>query len=159
MNGDKARGQENGPTGASATGGTIPEGVWVLNQETSRKLAPTSHTLWIVKDDGQRLVWVSVETTADGDQLTTYANDYNAPPVAVAGSGFMASIASPEPGVMVTTGEVPGMGPFVETARVVEGGRRMLCDGRVETADGVLTWFEDFAWTGPSPHEPLRVTG
>lgn len=139
------------------TGGNIPEGIWVLNQARSRKLVPASHTLWIIKDDGRELIWSSAETTSAGIQMTSYASTYDGPAVVVTGSGFLAHITSEAPGTLLTQGEVPGMGPFSEACRVVDGGRRMLCDGRVETTDGELTWFEEFDWHGPSPHQPLAA--
>lgn len=139
----------------TTTGGTIPEGIWVLDQARSRKLTPTSHSLWIIRDDGTRLIWASVETTDAGTQVTAYDNGYDAGPAVVTGSGFVAQITSPRPGVLVTTGEVPGMGAFTETSNVLVDGKTMQCHGEVHTADGTLTWFEHFDWTGPSPHPAL----
>lgn len=144
----------------TSAGGNIPEGVWVLNQERSRKLEPTSHTLWIVKDDGERMAWVSIETTADAPvKITAWDGRYDGEPAVVSGSGFVARLTSDGPGTMRTYGEIPDMGPYFEACAVDETGRRLLCHGQVETPDGVLKWTEDFEYHGPSPHLPLLGTG
>lgn len=132
--------------------GVVPEGVWKLNVARSRKLRPAEHTLWIVRDDGHQLAWVSVEVEPDGKiHLSTWDGFYNGDPVEVTGLGMMARIASSEPGRMVTTGHAPGLGDFVEHAELLDGGRRFLCRGEVQTADGLLTYVEDFDWVSPGP--------
>lgn len=49
---------------------------------------------------------------------------------------------------------MPGLGEFVERAKVIDGGKRLLCNGEVKTADGVLVYVEDFDWVSPSPALP-----
>ena len=137
--------------------GIVPEGIWVLDQERSRKLVPSSHTLWVLNDDGQELRWVSVETGEDGvDKITSWAGQYGGGPSTVTGSGFVASLRALGPNTMETYGEVPGMGPFTETCEVDPSGTSMTCNGKVETEDGVLTWLEVFELYSESPHQPLR---
>jgi len=80
--------------------GNIPEGLWRLDEARSKKLEPSSQTLWIIKDDGQKLAWVSVETFPDGrHRITSWTGTYDAAePVAVAGTGFLARVTSKGPG-------------------------------------------------------------
>src|SRR5690606_3570834 len=42
---------------ATAQTGTIPQGIWELNQERSSSLHTGKQTLWIVKDDRRSFVW------------------------------------------------------------------------------------------------------
>ncbi len=143
----------------SSNNGIVPEGIWVLDQERSNKLIPSSHTLWILKDDGQELRWVSVETGADGaDNITSWAGKYDGEPSTVAGSGFVASVRTIGPRTMETYGEIPDMGPFTERCEVAESGREMICNGRVETSEGVQTWREVFTLFSDSPHKPFQTT-
>ncbi len=148
------------PTGGrtpDTSKGVIPEGVWVLNVARSRKLNPAEHTLWIVRDDGRRLAFVSVEVDPQGNvTLSTWNGEYNGAPVEVCGTGMIAQVKSSRAGEVVTSGLMPGLGEFVERGEVIDGGRRLLCHGEVETADGVLTYVEDFDWISPGLFAPDR---
>lgn len=136
--------------------GVVPEGVWVLDQAKSQKLAPSSHTLWVIKDDGAELTWVSVETGADNvHKITSWTGHYGGGPSTVNGSGFVARLRALGPDEMETYGEIPEMGPFSEVCKVDPSGEKMVCNGKVETRDGVLTWREVFNLYSLSPHEPL----
>jgi hypothetical protein len=142
----------------TTTGGNVPEGVWVLNQAKSKKLVPTSHTLWILKDDGERLIWVSIETTEnDVAKVTSWDGAYDGDPAVVSGSGFIARLKSEAPGSITTYGEIPDMGPFFEKCVVDPSGKHMICNGQVTTPDGILAWVEDFDWHGPGPHRALEL--
>jgi hypothetical protein len=143
----------SGDRGAPNTArGVIPEGMWVLNAARSRKLRPGAHVLWIVHDDGDRLAWVSVETDPEGAvTLSTWQGNYNGESVEVTGTGMMALIRSSRRGEMVISGLVPDLGEFVERAEVVDDGRRLLCHGEIITADGLLTYVEDFDWVSAGP--------
>ncbi|MET0269791.1 MAG: hypothetical protein ABW173_05105 [Sphingomonas sp.] len=133
--------------------GLIPTGFWIMDEARSRKLVPASLTLWVLRDDGDQLSWVSVETNKAGHtSVNMFEGRYGGPPTTVQGNGFVVSLTSPGPRLIEVSGEVPGMGPFVEKSEVSEDGRLMIVNGRVETADGVLTWYEEFNWQGPSPH-------
>ncbi len=139
-------------------GGIVPVGVWVLDQERSQKLAPCSHTLWVIKDDGKELTWVSIETGEDDiHKITSWTGQYGGGPSTVTGSGFVASLRAHGPDEMETYGEIPEMGPFSERCKVDPSGKSMTCNGQVETRDGVLTWLEVFNLHSPSPHLPLLV--
>jgi hypothetical protein len=143
-------------TKLTPNGGNIPEGIWVLNQAQSRKLVPTSHTLWIVKDDGKRLAWVSIETTEDEPvKITSWDGEYDGDPVMVNGSGFVSRLTSDGPGTIHNFGDIEDMGPYFEKCAVDPSGIRMVCHGQVTTPDGILNWDEVFEWTGPGPHLPL----
>lgn len=136
--------------------GIVPEGIWVLDQKRSRKLLPSSHTLWVVKDDGVELTWVSIETDPDTDhRITSWTGRYGGEPSTVSGSGFVASLRALGPDEMETYGEIPEMGPFSEKCKVAPSGTSMVCNGRVETKDGVQTWLEVFDLHSESPHLPL----
>jgi hypothetical protein len=130
--------------------GIIPEGIWVLDEARSRKLVPGSVTLWIVRDDGERLIWVAVEKNSAGEiSIKTFDGAYGGEPAIVQGTGFVVSLSSPAPRTARVDGEIPGMGPFSETDEVSEDGRQMRVNGEVRTADGVKTWYEEFNWLGP----------
>ena len=139
--------------------GVVPEGIWVLDQKRSRKLTPSSHTLWVTKDDGEELRWVSIETGEDGvDNVTSWTGQYGGGPSTVAGSGFVASLRALGPNTMETYGEVPGMGPFTERCEVDPSGKSMTCHGEVQTGDGTLKWHEKFDLYSASPHQPFKAT-
>ena len=138
--------------------GIVPEGIWVLDQARSKKLMPSSHTLWVIKDDGEELVWVSVETGQDGiDKITSWSGRYGGEPTTVTGSGFVAGLRSLGPNTMETFGEIPDMGPFTERCEVDPSGTSMTCNGQVRTEDGLVTWLEVFELASPSPHLPVSV--
>lgn len=137
----------------TATGGHVPEGIWVLNEDRSRKLKPVSQTLWIIKDDGKQLAWVSVETDRQHQvKINSWNGFYEGEAVAATGHGFKARLTSTAPGTMRTYGEVPGVGPYEENCAVMAGGKRMVCNGFVTGADGKpQRWIEDFDWQASSP--------
>lgn len=133
--------------------GIIPTGIWVMDEARSQKLVPASLTLWVLRDDGEQLAWVSAETEKDGKlAVNAFQGRYGGPPVTVQGSGFVVSLSSPGPRQVRVTGEVPNMGSFEETSEISADGRQMTVNGTVRTDDGDETWYEEFNWTGPSPH-------
>jgi hypothetical protein len=132
--------------------GVIPEGIWILDEARSRMLVPASVTLWIIRDDGERLIWVVVETSASGAvAVKTFDGAYDGPPAVVHGSGFIVSLSSPAPRTARVQGEIPNLGPFSETDIVSEDGRQMRVHGEVHTAGAVKSWYEEFNWHGPMP--------
>jgi hypothetical protein len=132
--------------------GIIPEGIWILDEERSRMLVPASVTLWIIRDDGERLIWVVVETSALGEtNVKTFDGAYGGPPAVVGGSGFIVSLSSPAPGTAYVEGEIPGMGPFHETDVISADGLRMCVTGEVQAGGEVKSWYEEFNWAGPIP--------
>jgi hypothetical protein len=138
--------------------GIIPEGIWILDEKRSRMLVPASVTLWIIRDDGEKLIWVVVETSTSGEvALKTFDGAYGGPPAVVQGSGFIVSLSSPAPRTARVKGEIPNMGRFCETDMVSEDGLQMRVNGEVHTADGVKSWYEEFNWHGPMP--PARNGG
>lgn len=142
-------------------GGIIPEGIWVLDEARSRMLEPASVTLWVVRDDGERLVWVVVETKAAGEvSIKSFDGRYGGEPAIVQGSGFVASVSSPEPRTVRVDGEIPNMGPFSETDVISEDGRQMRVTGEVRIGNEVKSWYEEFNWHGPmavAAAEPASV--
>lgn len=142
---------------SAATKGNIPEGMWVLNQAKSKKLEPAAQTLWIVKDDGMNLAWVSVETLATGAvRITSWNGTYGGAAVEVTGSGFKSRITAPAPGAMHNEGEIPGLGTYTEDCKIEANRKRMICHGQVNGPNGPMTWLEDFDWMskGPSTKPP-----
>lgn len=130
----------------------IPEGIWIMKPERSRRLVPGTHTLWIVKNDGRQLAFSSVETDMEGTmKLTSWQGDYDGPPVEVLGSGMMASLTAPAPGEMLITGDIPGMGAFSEHCVLSEDGQNLVCTGRVVTPDGPLEYIDDFDFYSKVP--------
>jgi hypothetical protein len=144
-------------TAGDCVAGIVPEGIWVLDHERARGLVPSARTLWIVKDDGKTLAWVSIETDADGkDRITTWTGEYGGAPATVSGSGMVASLRATGPHAMETFGEIPGLGAFSEKCEVQASGKRMRCNGEVSGPDGTRQWYEEFELKGPSPHKPHR---
>ena len=134
------------------SGGIVPEGIWVLDGTRSRMLTPASVTLWIIRDDGERLVWVVVETNEAGEiSIKSFDGAYGGEPAVVRGSEFVVSLSSPAPRTVRVVGEIPGMGPFHETDVVSPDGRQMRVDGEVRVGDEVKSWHEEFNWYGPIP--------
>jgi hypothetical protein len=132
--------------------GIIPEGIWVLDEARSRKLTPGNVILWIIRDDGERLIWVGVDTNEAGEiSIKSFDGTYGGEPAVVSGSGFVVSLSSPAPRIARVEGEIPNMGPFSETDVVSEDGRQMRVNGEVHTADGMKSWYEEFNWVGPVP--------
>ncbi len=141
-------------TDAGVAAGVIPTGIWVMDEARSRKLVPAALTLWVIRDDGDQLQWVSVETDKAGQTtVNAFAGIYGGPPATVQGNGFVVSLTSPGARQVRVAGEVPGMGPFEETSEISPDGRRMIVNGTVKVGDGETTWYEEFNWTGPSPHD------
>src|SRR5438270_8262078 len=132
-------------------GGIIPEGIWVLDAARSRMLVPAaSIILWIVRDDGEQLVWVVVETSEAGEiSIKNFDGRYGGEPAVVHGSGFVVSLSSPAPRTVRVDGEIPDMGPFHEIDSISEDGTQMRVNGEVQTADGAKSWYEEFNWLGP----------
>lgn len=115
-------------------------------------LVPASVTLWIIRDDGERLVWVVVETNAERQiSIKSFDGAYGGEPAVVSGSGFVASLSSPAPRTVRVAGVIPGMGPFHEMDVVSPDGLQMCVNGEVQTADGVKSWYEEFNWVGRIP--------
>ncbi|MFL6720602.1 MAG: hypothetical protein ACJ8FT_02205 [Sphingomonas sp.] len=132
------------------SGGIIPEGIWVLDEARSRMLMPASVTLWVIRDDGERLVWVVAETDDAGEiSIKSFDGRYGGEPSLVSGSGFLVSLSSPAPRTVRVDGEIPDMGHFHEVDTISEDGRQMRVNGEVQTADGVKSWYEEFNWRGP----------
>ena len=135
-----------------ASRGIIPEGVWILDEARSRMLVPASVILWIIRDDGERLVWVVVETNADGRiSVKSFDGLYGGEPSVVTGSGFVVSLSSPAPRTVRVDGEIPGMGPFHETDVISADGLQMRVNGEVRAGDEMKSWYEEFNWQGPMP--------
>lgn len=131
----------------------IPTGLWVMDEARSRKLTPASLTLWVLRDNGRQLVWVSVETDPQGKiSVCSFDGTYGGPATTVQGNGFVVSLRSPAPRQVEVSGEVPGMGPFVERSEISEDGRKMIVHGEVRAGNETRTWYEEFNWQGPSPH-------
>ena len=143
------------PFVAPATAAPAPllrEGIWVLNQARSKKLKPGSQTLWIVKDDGDNIVWVSVQRDPQGKiGVNSWTGRYDGQPVEVMGTGMIAHLKLEGPGRMRNWGEIPNLGKYSEDCVVSHGGKRFRCEGRVELGKEVKTWVDDFDWRSPSP--------
>lgn len=133
-------------------GGIVPEGIWVLDEARSRKLTPGGVILWIIRDDGERLVWVVVDTDETGEiSIKSFDGRYGGPPAMVSGSGFIVSLSSPAPRTVRVEGQIPDLGPFEETSVISEDGRQLQVNGEVRAGDDVKSWYEEFNWMGPIP--------
>ena len=137
---------------APARTSIIREGLWVLNQARSKKLTPGTQTLWIVKDDGDHMIWVSVERDLNNMvRVSSWDGRYDGQPVEVIGTGMIARLTSAGPGRMRSYGDIPKLGKYSEDCVVSSGGKRMRCEGRVEMADGIKTYIDDFDWLSLGP--------
>ncbi len=138
---------------AAASTPFLREGLWVLNQARSQKLNPGSQTLWIVKDDGDHVAWVSVERDPHNMvKISSWDGRYDGQPAEVIGTGMIARLKIEGPGRLHNWGEIPKLGKYSEDCVVSNGGKRMRCEGKVELADGVKTWVDDFDWHSPAPN-------
>ena len=136
----------------TAHGGNVPEGLWVLNQARSIELMPGRQTLWIVKDDGRNMVWVSVATDDEGRvRVSSFDSAYGGPPAPVAGSPMTSQAVSYAPGTLHNFGQIAGLGAYVEDCAVDPSQKHFTCDGQVTTATGIRRWHDDFDWAGPTP--------
>jgi hypothetical protein len=143
----------------SSREGPIPTGFWVLNEARSKALEPKSLTLWIIRNTDTDLSWVAVETNPDKlTKVITWSGQYQGAPQMVVGAGIEARLTCDAKEGIQTEGEFPGIGSFVETCKLVDGGKRMLCTGKVTTPTGVRTYVEDFDWFGESPHRITALT-
>ena len=137
---------------APARTSIVREGLWVLNQARSQKLTPGTQTLWIVKDNGDHMVWVSVERDPNNMvRVSSWDGRYDGQPVEVVGTGMIAHVKSDGPGRVHNWGEIPKLGKYSEDCVVSGGGKRLRCEGRVELANGVKTYVDDFDWYAPGP--------
>jgi hypothetical protein len=135
------------------TSGLIPAGIWRLNTGRSRLLSPKTLTLWIIHNTAEELKWVAVQTDAgQRTSVHSWQGRYGGEPEVVAGAGIKARLTSTAAAGIRTEGEFPGIGRFVEFCRLSADGRQMICDGEISTADGPLTYREDFDWFSESPH-------
>lgn len=129
--------------------GIVPEGFWVLNQARSHKMNPGEQTLWIVKDDGDHVVWVSVERDAHNMvRISSWDGRYDDQPTEVKGTGMMTHLSSRAPGTLHNWGDIPGLGRYTEDCTILDGGKRMRCEGAVAAADGTKHYVDDFDWRG-----------
>ena len=137
--------------------GVLPEGIWVLDQEHSVELMPGAQTLWVIKDDGDELIWVNVARSPSGDvRVTSYSGRYGGDPSPVQGSPMMSSIVSPGPGRIDNFGTIEGMGRYSENCELTDGGKRFICHGKVTTSDGEKQWVDNFEWVARSPDRPAE---
>ncbi len=133
--------------------GIIPAGLWVMDEARSTKLVPAALTLWVVRDDGEQLVWVSVETNRDGGvSVNAFDGRYGGPPVTVQGNGFIVLLEALGERQIRVSGTVPGMGLFEEVSMISADGCKMIVHGKILTGENAPTWYEEFDWRGPSPH-------
>jgi len=131
----------------------IPAGIWKLNPQRSQLLAPKTMTLWIVQNTAEELKWVAIETNSQQQtSINSWQGRYGGDPATVAGAGIKARLTSTAAEGIRTEGEFPGLGRFVEFCRLSEDGKRMICEGRVSTAQGTQEYREDFDWLAESPH-------
>ena len=142
------------PSLATEPRGIVPEGLWVLDTHRSKELQPGRQTLWIVKDDGRDLAWVSVlRDDSDHVHLASYEGAYGAAATAVTGAPMRTKISSPGPGRLHNEGEMIGVGPYEEDCTVQDGGKAFVCDGEVQSAKGAQRWHDHFVFTAPSPKD------
>ena len=138
------------PPGAAES--HMREGFWVLNLARSKELTPGSQTLWVVKDNGKVLIWVSISKDPAGMvKVISFDGRYNGDAVPVVGTSMVSRVASNAPNKIQNSGQIVGTGPYKEDCTVFPDGKRFTCDGEVEAKDGVHRWHDDFDWVGPSP--------
>lgn len=132
--------------------GIVPQGFWILNAARSNSLNPGRQTLWVIKDDGRRLIWVSVMIDAKHrTQVVTFDGVYGGAPSPVVGTPMVTQIAATGRRTLRNFGKITGMGDYSENCRVFPGGKRFRCDGQVKTANGIRVYADDFDFYATSP--------
>jgi hypothetical protein len=136
---------------AIGNGGTIPEGVWALNDERSKPLLPGRQTLWIIKDDRQRFVWVTVVVNDQGVQVISNDGAYDAPPARVTGGPMTMQTIVTGPNSLKNFGEIEGIGQYFENCVLSDDGKRLVCTGELNAGGEVTPFIDDFDWFGEGP--------
>lgn len=135
----------------TGTGGTIPEGIWALNDERSQPLLPGRQTLWIIKDDGRSFVWVIVVINDQGVQVLTNNGTYDGPPSDVTGAGMSVQTVATGPNSLKNYGKIKGVGDFFENCVVSPDGKRLVCKGEVNADGTIMPFVDDFDWFVENP--------
>lgn len=138
--------------GTPAPHGIVPQGIWVLNPGRSHSLNPGRQTLWVVKDDGRHLVWVSVIIDDQHRvQIVSYDGAYGGSPAPVVGSPMTTQIVATGPASLHNFGTIVGVGDYSEDCRVSQDRTRFRCEGQVQTTSGARPYMDDFDWFANSP--------
>lgn len=133
--------------------GIVPQGFWMLNPSRSHSLNPGRQKLWVIKDDGQELVWVAVTTdNRHHVQIASYHGAYGGPPAPVVGTPMTTRLVARGASSLHNSGTITGMGDYSEDCTVFPNRKRFRCEGNVATRDGDKRYVDDFDWYGASPH-------
>jgi hypothetical protein len=132
--------------------GPIPAGIWRLNTTRSRLLSPKTLTLWIIHNSNEELKWVAVQTDArQRTSVHSWEGHYGGEPEVVA-----ARVSRRVSRVQPQRGFVPrGVSGNRSVHRVLPAQWEWATNDlrrEVSTADGPLTYCEDFDWFSESPH-------
>ena len=126
--------------------GHVPEGLWSLNRERSdAMLGKDAQTLWIIKDDGDALVFVIVQYGSDGSAgVMSWSGRYDGVARPVSGNGFLMSATSQRAGQFRIAGKTPDGGSFEESCALSAGGMRLVCDGQARKGTSVRSYVDDY---------------
>ena len=131
--------------------GTIPQGIWALNEARSHSLNPGRQILWVVKDDRRSFVWVSIVIHEGKIQILSYNGVYGGQQTKVDGAPIVAATISTGPHTLRNSGVIQGRGEFFENCRVYRGRKRLRCEGQVRIAGQAVAYVDDFDWFSESP--------
>ena len=135
----------------TASGGTIPEGMWALNEERSKPLLPGRQTLWVLKDDGQSFVWVIVLVNEQGAQVISNNGSYDGPPQQVTGAPMIVQTITTGPNSLKNFGTIEGAGDYFENCVLSSDGKRLTCTGELNAGGQITPFVDDFDWFGEGP--------
>lgn len=134
-----------------ARAGTIPQGIWELNQERSNSLHTGRQTLWIVKDDGRSFVWASIVIHEGEVQILSSNGVYGGQWSKVDGAPIEVQTISTGPDKLRNSGTIAGRGRFVENCVVFPDRKRLRCEGELHSDGQKSTYVDDFDWFSESP--------
>jgi hypothetical protein len=131
--------------------GTIPEGIWALNEARSQPLLPGRQTLWILKDDGQAFAWVIVVVNDEGISILSHNGTYDGPPANVVGGAMTVQTVSTGPNSLKNYGTIEGVGEYFENCVVGPDGKSLRCEGMLYADGEAKPFVDDFDWFSESP--------
>jgi hypothetical protein len=129
----------------------VAPGFWILNQPRAKASSLEREQLWIVKDDGRDMIWVSVQADARGAiHVTSWQGQYDGPAAASAGGELTLALTSPKHGEIKLSGMLSGVGAIDEHCIMLRSKKHLRCTIRIATDKDPVTLVKDFRFV-PAP--------